>query len=81
MSRKHTLGVFQTKTTQNDRFAQMSHQEKIIEEKRKEIQTRMEQKLKTTTNTTTTTESKTSSTTTTSSNNTTTTSSKSTNKM
>lgn len=45
-SRKGTVDVFQTKTTRNDRFAQMSHQEKIIEQKKKEIQARLEQKQK-----------------------------------
>ena len=32
--------------TRNDRFAQMSHQEKVIEQKKKEIQARLEQKQK-----------------------------------
>lgn len=46
MSRKATVDVFQTKTTRNDRFAQMSHQEKLIEQKKREIQAKLEQKQK-----------------------------------
>ncbi|KAK4883540.1 hypothetical protein RN001_006859 [Aquatica leii] len=46
MSKKTSVDVFQTKTTRNDRFAQMSHQEKVIEQKKKEIQARLDQKLK-----------------------------------
>lgn len=46
MSRKAAVESFQTKITRNDRFAQMSHQEKIIEQKKKEIQAKMEQKQK-----------------------------------
>lgn len=58
MSRKATIDVFQTKTTRNDRFAQMSHQEKVIEQKKREIQARLEQKQKGNNTTSTTTESK-----------------------
>lgn len=46
MSKKGTIEVFQSKITRNDRFAQMSHQEKVIEQKKKEIQARLEQKQK-----------------------------------
>ncbi|KAF5270351.1 hypothetical protein FQR65_LT05539 [Abscondita terminalis] len=46
MSKKANPDVFQTKTTRNDRFAQMSHQEKVIEQKKKEIQARLDQKSK-----------------------------------
>ncbi|XP_022919527.2 uncharacterized protein [Onthophagus taurus] len=46
MSKKGATEVFQSKITRNDRFAQMSHQEKVIEEKKKEIQARLEQKQK-----------------------------------
>lgn len=49
MSKKGTIEVFQTKITRNDRFAQMSHQEKVIEQKKREIQARLEQKQKTNT--------------------------------
>lgn len=47
MSKKQ-LGseVFQMKITRNDRFAQMSHQEKLIEQKKREIQAKLEQKQK-----------------------------------
>lgn len=38
--------VFQTKISRNDRFAQMSHQEKVIELKKKEIQAKLEMKQK-----------------------------------
>lgn len=38
--------VFQMKITRNDRFAQMSHQEKLIEQKKREIQAKLEQKQK-----------------------------------
>lgn len=48
MSKKGTIEVFQTKITRNDRFAQMSHQEKVIEQKKREIQAKLEQKQKTT---------------------------------
>lgn len=46
MSRKGTAESFQVKITRNDRFAQMSHQEKVIEQKKKEIQAKLEQKQK-----------------------------------
>ncbi|XP_017771547.1 PREDICTED: actin cytoskeleton-regulatory complex protein PAN1-like isoform X2 [Nicrophorus vespilloides] len=46
MSKKSTIEVFQTKISRNDRFAQMSHQEKLIEQKKKEIQAKLEQKQK-----------------------------------
>ncbi|KRT78183.1 hypothetical protein AMK59_7691, partial [Oryctes borbonicus] len=46
MSKKGAIEVFQSKITRNDRFAQMSHQEKVIEQKKKEIQARLEQKQK-----------------------------------
>lgn len=46
MSKKGTIEVFQTKITRNDRFAQMSHQEKVIEQKKREIQAKQEQKHK-----------------------------------
>ncbi|XP_018319303.1 activating transcription factor 7-interacting protein 1 isoform X2 [Agrilus planipennis] len=46
MSRKGIVDVFQTKTTRNDRYAQMSHQEKLIEQKKREIQAKVEQKRK-----------------------------------
>ncbi|KAF2900883.1 hypothetical protein ILUMI_05288 [Ignelater luminosus] len=59
MSRKATIDVFQTKTTRNDRFAQMSHQEKVIEQKKREIQARLEQKQKGSNTASTTSESKT----------------------
>ncbi|KAK5650982.1 hypothetical protein RI129_002011 [Pyrocoelia pectoralis] len=58
MSKKPIVDVFQTKTTRNDRFAQMSHQEKVIEQKKKEIQARLDQKLKGTPNVTSTVDSK-----------------------
>uniref|UniRef100_A0A1Y1KNX0 Uncharacterized protein n=1 Tax=Photinus pyralis TaxID=7054 RepID=A0A1Y1KNX0_PHOPY len=58
MSKKPIVDVFQTKTTRNDRFAQMSHQEKVIEQKKKEIQARIDQKLKSTTSVTSSTDSK-----------------------
>lgn len=38
--------VFQMKITRNDRFAQMSHQEKLIEQKKREIQAKLEQRQK-----------------------------------
>lgn len=44
MSKKGTIEVFQTKISRNDRFAQMSHQEKLIEQKKREIQAKLEQK-------------------------------------
>ncbi|KAF5282992.1 hypothetical protein FQA39_LY04863 [Lamprigera yunnana] len=59
MSKKPSVDAFQTKTTRNDRFAQMSHQEKVIEQKKKEIQARLDQKLKGNTNTSTPADSKT----------------------
>ncbi|KAJ8984649.1 hypothetical protein NQ317_009877 [Molorchus minor] len=37
---------FQPKITRNDRFAQMSHQEKVIEQKKREIQAKLEAKEK-----------------------------------
>lgn len=46
MSKKASVESFQVKITRNDRFAQMSHQEKVIEQKKKEIQARLEQKQK-----------------------------------
>lgn len=46
MSRKGAVESFQVKITRNDRFAQMSHQEKVIEQKKKEIQAKLEQKQK-----------------------------------
>lgn len=46
MSKKGSVESFQVKITRNDRFAQMSHQEKIIEQKKKEIQAKLEQKQK-----------------------------------
>lgn len=46
MSKKTSVESFQVKITRNDRFAQMSHQEKVIEQKKKEIQARLEQKQK-----------------------------------
>lgn len=47
MSKKSgSVESFQVKITRNDRFAQMSHQEKVIEQKKKEIQARLEQKAK-----------------------------------
>lgn len=54
MSRKATIESFQMKITRNDRFAQMSHQEKLIEQKKKEIQAKLEQKQKSVATTTTT---------------------------
>ncbi|XP_045465905.1 uncharacterized protein LOC123674844 [Harmonia axyridis] len=44
MSKKEAL--HQQKMSRNDRFAQMSHQEKIIEQKKKEIQAKLEAKKK-----------------------------------
>lgn len=44
MSKKDTLN--QQKMSRNDRFAQMSHQEKIIEQKKKEILAKLEAKNK-----------------------------------
>lgn len=38
--------AFQTKITRHDRFAQMSHQEKLIEQKKREIQAKLDQKQK-----------------------------------
>lgn len=46
MSKKSSVESFQVKITRNDRFAQMSHQEKVIEQKKKEIQAKLEQKAK-----------------------------------
>lgn len=46
MSKKASVESFQVKITRNDRFAQMSHQEKVIEQKKKEIQARLDQKHK-----------------------------------
>lgn len=46
MLRKTAAESFQVKITRNDRFAQMSHQEKVIEQKKKEIQAKLEQKQK-----------------------------------
>lgn len=46
MSKKASVESFQVKITRNDRFAQMSHQEKVIEQKKKEIQARLDQKQK-----------------------------------
>lgn len=43
MSRKNITDAFQTKTTRNDRFAQMSRQEQVIEQKKREIQARLQQ--------------------------------------
>lgn len=43
---KKGVEIFQPKITRNDRFAQMSHQEKIIEQKKKEIQLKLEAKQK-----------------------------------
>lgn len=34
---KKGVEIFQPKITRNDRFAQMSHQEKIIEQKKKKF--------------------------------------------
>lgn len=44
MSKKEASN--QQKMSRNDRFAQMSHQEKIIEQKKKEIQAKLEAKKK-----------------------------------
>ncbi|KYB29006.1 hypothetical protein TcasGA2_TC030741 [Tribolium castaneum] len=47
MSKKLSItDPFQPKITRNDRFAQMSHQEKVIEQKKKEIQAKLEAKQK-----------------------------------
>ncbi|KAJ8917195.1 hypothetical protein NQ315_012687, partial [Exocentrus adspersus] len=46
MSKRPVLDPFQPKITRNDRFAQMSHQEKVIEQKKREIQAKMEAKEK-----------------------------------
>lgn len=47
MSKKVPLAdPFQPKITRNDRFAQMSHQEKVIEQKKREIQAKLEAKQK-----------------------------------
>lgn len=43
MSRKNITDTFATKTTRNDRFAQMSRQEQVIEQKKREIQARLQQ--------------------------------------
>lgn len=48
MSKKVVItDPFQPKITRNDRFAQMSHQEKVIEQKKKEIQAKLDAKQKT----------------------------------
>jgi hypothetical protein len=50
MSKKLAItDPFQPKITRNDRFAQMSHQEKVIEQKKREIQAKLEAKQKNTT--------------------------------
>lgn len=46
MSKRPLLDPFQPKITRNDRFAQMSHQEKVIEQKKREIQAKLEAKEK-----------------------------------
>ncbi|CAH1155218.1 unnamed protein product [Phaedon cochleariae] len=46
MSKKN-IDSFQTKITRNDRFAQMSYQEKLIEQKKREIQAKLDAKEKT----------------------------------
>ncbi|XP_018579255.1 arginine-glutamic acid dipeptide repeats protein isoform X2 [Anoplophora glabripennis] len=46
MSKRPVLDPFQPKITRNDRFAQMSHQEKVIEQKKREIQAKLEAKEK-----------------------------------
>ncbi|KAJ8952932.1 hypothetical protein NQ318_006549 [Aromia moschata] len=43
---KKLSDTFQPKITRNDRFAQMSHQEKVIEQKKREIQAKLEAKEK-----------------------------------
>ncbi|XP_074038988.1 uncharacterized protein isoform X2 [Leptinotarsa decemlineata] len=43
---KKAVDTFQNKITRNDRFAQMSQQERIIEQKKKEIQAKLEAKEK-----------------------------------
>ncbi|XP_063909039.1 arginine-glutamic acid dipeptide repeats protein-like isoform X2 [Zophobas morio] len=54
MSKKLSItDPFQPKITRNDRFAQMSHQEKVIEQKKREIQAKLEAKQKGSTETTT----------------------------
>lgn len=44
MSKKSVEGTFQSKISRNDRFVQMSYQEKLIEQKKKEIQAKLEAK-------------------------------------
>lgn len=47
MSKKVPIAdPFQPKITRNNRFAQMSHQEKVIEQKKREIQAKLEAKQK-----------------------------------
>lgn len=46
---RNIIDSFATKTTRNDRFAQMSRQEQVIEQKKREIQARLQQKEKDTT--------------------------------
>lgn len=43
---RNIIDSFATKTTRNDRFAQMSRQEQVIEQKKREIQARLQQKEK-----------------------------------
>lgn len=44
MSRK--IDTFSSKPSRNDRFAQMSRQEQVIEQKKREIQARLQQQQK-----------------------------------
>lgn len=52
MSRKIVSEAFTAKPSRNDRFAQMSRQEQVIEQKKREIQARLQQQQKEKTSTT-----------------------------